>query len=146
MTGWSIRDFRPEDEAGLIEMWKLSGIYRPWNDPQRDIARKTENMQKTGFGLFLVVQESSGRIIGSVMAGYDGHRGSVNYLAVHPEAQKQGIGRALMAEVERWCEAEHCPKINLLVRADNQAVKAFYARLGYGVDEVSGLSRRLIED
>jgi ribosomal protein S18 acetylase RimI-like enzyme len=103
-------------------------------------------MQKTGFGLFLVVQESSGRIIGSVMAGYDGHRGSVNYLAVHPDAQKQGIGRALMAEVERWCEAEHCPKINLLVRTDNQAVKAFYARLGYGVDEVSGLSRRLIED
>ena len=80
------------------------------------------------------------------MAGYDGHRGSVNYLAVHPEAQKQGIGRALMAEVERWCEAEDCPKINLLVRTDNQAVKAFYARLGYGVDEVSGLSRRLIED
>ncbi len=146
MTGWSIRDFRPEDEAGLIEMWKQSGIYRPWNDPQRDIARKTENMQKTGFGLFLVVQESSGRIIGSVMAGYDGHRGSVNYLAVHPEAQKQGIGRALMAEVERWCEAEHCPKINLLVRTDNEGVKAFYARLGYGVDEVSGLSRRLIED
>ena len=146
MTSWSIRDFRPEDEAGLIEMWKLSGIYRRWNDPQRDIARKTENMQKTGFGLFLVVQESSGRIIGSVMAGYDGHRGSVNYLAVHPEAQKQGIGRALMAEVERWCEAELCPKINLLVRTDNQAVKAFYARLGYGVDEVSGLSRRLIED
>lgn len=88
MNSWSIRDFRPEDEAGLIEMWKLSGIYRRWNDPQRDIARKTENMQKTGFGLFLVVQESSGRIIGSVMAGYDGHRGSVNYLAVHPEAQK----------------------------------------------------------
>ncbi|MEC8744289.1 MAG: GNAT family acetyltransferase [Pseudomonadota bacterium] len=146
MTGWSIRDFRPEDEAGLIEMWKQSGIYRRWNDPQRDIARKTENMQKTGFGLFLVVQESSGRIIGSVMAGYDGHRGSVNYLAVHPEAQKQGIGRALMAEVESWCESEHCPKINLLVRTDNQAVKAFYARLGYGVDEVSGLSRRLIED
>ena len=146
MTSWSIRDFRPEDEAVLIEMWKLSGIYRRWNDPQRDIARKTENMQKTGFGLFLVVQESSGRIIGSVMAGYDGHRGSVNYLAVHPEAQKQGIGRALMAEVESWCESEHCPKINLLVRTDNQAVKAFYARLGYGVDEVSGLSRRLIED
>lgn len=146
MTSWSIRDFRPEDEAGLIEMWKLSGIYRPWNDPQRDIARKTENMQKTGFGLFLVVQESSGRIIGSVMAGYDGHRGSVNYLAVHPDAQKQGIGRALMAEVERWCEAEGCPKINLLVRTDNEAVKAFYARLGYGVDEVSSLSQRLIED
>ena len=146
MTSWSIRDFRPEDEAGLIEMWKLSGIYRRWNDPQRDIARKTENMQKTGFGLFLVVQESSGRIIGSVMAGYDGHRGSVNYLAVHPDAQRQGIGRALMAEVERWCEVEGCPKINLLVRTDNEAVKAFYARLGYGVDEVSGLSRRLIED
>ena len=146
MTSWSVRDFRPEDEAGLIETWKQSGIYRPWNDPQRDIARKTKNMQKTGFGLFLVVQDKSGRIIGSVMAGYDGHRGSVNYLAVHPDAQKQGIGRALMAEVERWCKAEHCPKINLLVRTDNEAVKAFYARLGYEVDEVSGLSRRLIED
>ena len=146
MTSWSIRDFRPEDEAGLIEMWKQSGICRSWNDPQRDIARKTENMQKTGFGLFLVVQESSGQIIGSVMAGYDGHRGSVNYLAVHPDAQKQGIGRALMAEVERWCEAEGCPTINLLGRTDNEAVEAFYASLGYGVDEVSGLSRRLIED
>jgi len=146
MTSWSIRDFRPEDEAGLVELWKVSGIYRSWNDPHLDIARKIENMQKTGFGLFLVVQESSGRIIGSVMAGYDGHRGSVNYLAVHPEAQKQGIGRALMVEVERWREAEGCPKINLLVRTDNEAVKAFYARCGYGVDAVSGLSKRLIED
>jgi ribosomal protein S18 acetylase RimI-like enzyme len=146
MTSWSIRDFQAEDEAGLVELWKVSGIYRSWNDPHLDIARKIENMQKTGFGLFLVVQDSSGRIIGSVMAGYDGHRGSVNYLAVHPEAQKQGIGRALMAEVERWCEVEGCPKINLLVRTDNEAVKAFYARCGYGVDAVSGLSKRLIED
>ena len=146
MTSWSIRDFQSEDETGLIELWKVSGIYRSWNDPHLDIARKIENMQKTGFGLFLVVQDSSGKIIGSVMAGYDGHRGSVNYLAVHPEAQKQGIGRALMTEVERWCEAEGCPKINLLVRTDNEAVKAFYARCGYGVDAVSGLSKRLIED
>ena len=146
MTNWSIRDFQAEDETGLIELWKVSGIYRSWNDPHLDIARKIENMQKTGFGLFLVVQDSSGKIIGSVMAGYDGHRGSVNYLAVHPEAQKQGIGRALMAEVERWCEVEGCPKINLLVRTDNEAVKAFYARCGYGVDAVFGLSKRLIED
>jgi len=146
MTSWSIHDFQAEDETGLVELWKVSGIYRSWNDPHLDIARKIENMQKTGFGLFLVVQDSSGKIIGSVMAGYDGHRGSVNYLAVHPEAQKQGIGRALMTEVERWCEAEGCPKINLLVRTDNEAVKAFYARCGYGVDAVSGLSKRLIED
>jgi len=146
MTRWSICNFQAEYETVLVELWKVSGIYRSWNDPHLDIARKIENMQKTGFGLFLVVQDSSGKIIGSVMAGYDGHRGSVNYLAVHPEAQKQGIGRALMAEVERWCEAEGCPKINLLVRTDNEAVKAFYARCGYGVDAVSGLSKRLIED
>ncbi len=143
---WSICDYQPDDETGLVALWKQAGIYRAWNDPHLDIARKTQQMAQTGYGLFLVVRARPSQIIGSVMAGYDGHRGSVNYLAVHPDWQMRGIGRALMGQVENWCEAEGCPKINLLVRTDNEQVKAFYDRLGYRVDEVVGLSKWLIED
>lgn len=80
------------------------------------------------------------------MAGYDGHRGWVNYLAVAPERRGEGLGRALMAEAERRLAALGCPKVNVQVRADNAAAHGFYARLGYGRDEVVSLGKRLVRD
>jgi len=81
-----------------------------------------------------------------VMAGYDGHRGWLNYLAVDPEYQRQGLARQLVQHAEALLLQAGCPKINLQVRSSNQGVIAFYQQLGYGVDEVVSLGKRLIRD
>lgn len=86
------------------------------------------------------------RIIATVMAGYEGHRGWVNYLAVAPEHRRRGIGQALMAEVERLLLERGCPKVCLLVRTSNAAVLEFYRSLGYAQDEAVSLGKRLIND
>ena len=96
--------------------------------------------------LFLVGVDEAGALIASVMAGYDGHRGWVNYLAVHPDARGAGHARTLMGEVEALLLARGCPKINLQVRGDNADAIGFYAAIGYGVDDVVSLGRRLIAD
>ena len=136
-----IRPFRPEDEAGVIALWQRCGLTRPWNDPHKDIARKLEVQRE----LFLVGLEV-GRIIAAVVAGYDGHRGSVNYLAVAPEHRRRGHGRALMRRIEKELTARGCPKVNLMVRAANAEVLAFYEHLGYTRDDVVPLGKRLIAD
>lgn len=90
--------------------------------------------------------ELDGRIVASVMAGYDGHRGWMNYLSVDPALRGRGLGRALVRHAEQALVALGCPKLNLQIRADNAAVGAFYARLGYTPDAAFFWGRRLIED
>jgi ribosomal protein S18 acetylase RimI-like enzyme len=85
-------------------------------------------------------------VIGSVMAGYDGHRGWVNYLAVSPTHQRRGIARQLMTRVEEELLAIGCPKLNLQVRDSNEEALRFYAALGYVVDPAVSLGKRLIPD
>jgi len=136
-----IRPFRPADEAAVIELWRRCDLLRPQNDPRRDIARKL----KVNAEWFLVA-ESDGRIVGAVMAGYEGHRGWINYLAAEPSRRRTGIGRALMAEAERLLRAAGCPKINLQVRAENKDVIAFYERLGFREDKVLSFGKRLEKD
>jgi len=80
------------------------------------------------------------------MAGYGGHRGWINYLAVSPAQQRRGFGLALVAEAERCLDALGCPKVNLQVRANNPGAIAFYQRAGYEVDDVIGLGKRLVVD
>lgn len=136
-----IRTFVPADEDAVIALWRACELVRPWNDPGKDVARKVAVADD---GLLVAVE--SGRIVGAVMAGYDGHRGWINYLAVAPELQGGGIGRALMAEAETRLRAVGCPKINLQVRGDNAAALAFYARLGFAVDDAVSLGKRLEPD
>jgi len=85
-------------------------------------------------------------IIASVMVGYDGHRGWINYLAVDPRSRRQGIGGAMMEEAERRLKALGCPKINLQVRRSNLAVTDFYKSIGFVVDDVVSLGKRLVRD
>ncbi len=136
-----IRPYLESDEAAVIALWHDCGLTRPWNDPARDIARKL-TVQREGF----LVGEIDGRVVASVMAGYDGHRGWINYLAVAPGHRDRGHARALMAQVERLLLALGCPKINLQIRSGNTAVRAFYERLGYVQDEAVSYGRRLIPD
>ena len=133
------------DSAAVIALWDKAGLLRPWNDPQKDIARKLAEMVKGGHSWFWVA-EYEGAVIAAAMAGYDGHRGSVNYLGVDPDYRHSGVGRLIMAQIEADLIAAGCPKLNLLVRADNLDVQAFYEKQGYGRDATISLSKRLISD
>lgn len=136
-----IRPFQPQDQEAVIALWRRCDLVRPWNDPVRDIERKLA----VSPGWFLVgVLE--GEIVASVMAGYEGHRGWLNYLAVAPEHQRQGLARALVTAAERLLREAGCPKINLQVRSSNAGAREFYRRLGYAVDEVVSMGKRLEPD
>ncbi len=136
-----IRTFQSSDTEPVIALWQACGLVKPWNDPHKDIARKLAVMPE----LFLVGSNEDG-IIGSAMGGYEGHRGWVNYLAVHPEQQGNGYGRILMEALEEKLIALGCPKINLQVRDTNLDVIKFYEAIGYKIDQVVSLGKRLIPD
>ena len=136
-----IRPFTKTDDAAVIRLWERCELSRPWNDPHRDIRRKLAVRPD----LFLV-GAISGEVVGSVMVGYDGHRGWINYLAVDPDFRKRGFGRLLMAEAELRLLREGCPKVNLQVRSTNPEVVAFYQRLGYEIEERVSMGKRLIAD
>jgi ribosomal protein S18 acetylase RimI-like enzyme len=136
-----IRTFHAADESAVVALWDECRLTRPWNDPHKDIARKLAIQSE----LFLVgvVDEA---VIASVMAGYEGHRGWMNYLAVTPRFRGRGYVRALVDHVERLLLERGCPKVNLQVRASNPDALAFYRRLGYVQDESISLGKRLIVD
>lgn len=137
----AVRPYHPADEAAVIALWHDCGLTRPWNDPVKDIARKLTVQPD----LFLV-GECEGGIVGALMAGYDGHRGWINYLAVSPAHQRRGHATVLMRMAERKLLEMGCPKINLLIRAGNTAVQGFYESLGFQQDAVISLGKRLIPD
>lgn len=133
-----VRAYKEADEARVIELWMFGGLVKPWHDPKQDIERKL----KVQRDLFLVA-ELEGSIVGVVMAGYEGHRGWVSSLAVDIGQRRRGIGTALMRDVERRLRALGCPKVKLQVRLDNSAVQAFYAAIGFGVDETVIMGKTL---
>lgn len=135
------RPFRGEDEAAVIDLWVRCGLVKPQNDPRKDIQRKSKVKPE----MFLVGL-LDGAIVASVMVGYDGHRGWINYLAVSPDHQKRGFGRRMMDEAERLLRATGCPKINLQVRTSNTEVLAFYRAIGFAPDDVVSLGKRLEHD
>ena len=136
-----IRPFNPSDEEAVISPWRSCDLIRAWNDPQKDISRKLQVRPD----LFLVGL-LNGQIVASVMAGYEGHRGWLNYLAVAPEHQRRGYARAIVDEAERLLRAAGCPKINLQIRSSNHGVIEVYRRLGYSVDDVVSMGKRLEHD
>jgi len=136
-----VRPYRADDEAAVVALWESCGVTRPWNDPLADIARKLRDSPD-----WFLVAEADGVLVGTVMAGYDGHRGWINYLATEPAHRGRGIARRLMAEAERQLAAAGCPKINLQVRSENAGVVDFYRHLGYVADPVVSLGKRLVDD
>jgi ribosomal protein S18 acetylase RimI-like enzyme len=136
-----IRPYEPADEERVVRLWIDCGLVVPWNNPQLDIQRKIDAQPD----LFLV-GSLAGEIIATVMAGYDGHRGWINYLAVHPDHRRTGIGRRMMDEAEIRLRAAGCPKINLQVRRTNSKVLDFYNKIGYARDDVVSFGKRLEPD
>lgn len=136
-----ISEYQEEHAGEVIELWFKCRLVVPSNNPLRDIERKVE----VDRNLFLV-GIINGKIVATVMGGYEGHRGWINYLAVDPEHRNNGYGRLIMREVEKRIRAKGCPKINLQVRESNEAAIKFYKSLGYSDDSVIGLGKRLEEE
>lgn len=135
-----ISDISDADVDAVVDLWTRAGLTRPWNDPGRDIAFARQSAEAT----VLVGRETpDGAIVAAVMAGHDGHRGAVYYVAVDPARQGGGLGREIMAAAERWLKDRGVWKLNLMVRTDNTAVAAFYRSLGYEFEERLNFSRWL---
>lgn len=121
-----IRPYRESDLGAVVDLWRACDLTRPWNPPARDIAF----CRSSGHGEIFVA-EADGGIIGTVMAGHDGHRGWVYYVAVDAARRRDGLGRRLVAQAEGWLATQGVPKLMLVIRDTNTAVQAFYERLGY---------------
>lgn len=134
----AIRAIDNPDIDAVVELWEACGLTRPWNDPRADIllARRTPSSE-------VFVGLLDGRVVASVMCGSDGHRGWLYYVAVESRLQGEGHGRAMVAQAETWLASQGVPKIELMVRHENTAVRQFYERIGYAVDPVSVMARWL---
>jgi len=136
-----IRPFQTEDEDALVALWKMCELTVPWNNPHKDIARKLQVQPE----LFLVgILDNS--LIATVMGGYEGHRGWINYLAVHQDFQGKGYGQEIMNSVETALREMGCPKINLQIRREDDKVASFYQKLGFTNDDVVSMGKRLEAD
>ena len=136
-----IRPFKEGDEEALVSLWNMCKLTVPWNNPYKDIARKL----KVQAELFLVGYLED-KLIASIMAGYDGHRGYINYFAVHPDFQAMGYGKQLMDNVENGLRELGCPKINLQIRERNDKVFTFYQKLGFVEEKRINMGKRLEDD
>lgn len=124
--------------AAAVDLWRACGLTRPWNDPDDDLQRALRGPNST---VLAYLRDSS--LVGTAMVGHDGHRGWVYYLAVAADERRGGIGRDLMRACEMWISARRIPKLQLMIRTDNAVVLAFYGRLGYEINDVVVLGRRL---
>ena len=136
-----IRSFTPIDEKAVLQLWLDCGLVVPQNNPSRDIERKLRVNPK-----WFLVGELDGKIIASCMAGYDGHRGWIYYLAVSPSVQRKGYARQMMEKAEELLKVTGCSKINLQVRTTNQKVIDFYENIGFKIDDVVSLGKRIEVD
>ena len=136
-----VRPYRTDDEESLVSLWQVCELTVPWNNPHKDIARKLQVQPE----LFLVGILDS-HLIATVMGGYDGHRGWINYLAVHPDFQGNGYGQEIMNSVETGLREMGCPKINLQIRSGNDKIASFYQKLGFTSDHIVSMGKRLEAD
>jgi len=133
-----IRIYEQKDEDVVIELWKICNLIVPKNDPKLEINSKI-NFQPYLFFVGLLQK----KLISTIMVGYEGHRGWINYLVVHPDYQRRGFGRQLMKYATNILSNMGCQKINIQVRESNRSVIQFYKKLGFTDDEVLSYGKRI---
>lgn len=117
-----------QDETAVAELWKVCNLVAPYNDPISDLRFACKNPSSTVF-----VAVEGDHVVGTVMAGHDGHRGWLYYVATLPQRRHCGIAKRLIAAAEQWLQQQGIPKVMLLVREGNQMVMDFYSKLGFEV-------------
>ena len=125
-TALAIAPIADDDVATVAALWVRCDLTRPWNDPASDIA-----FARKGPNSAVLVGRDGGAIAATVMVGHDGHRGWVYYVAVDPDHRGRGHGRAIMNAAEDWLRQAGVAKLQLMVRADNIKVQAFYESIDY---------------
>ncbi len=135
---FEISRYKSEFQDAVVDLWRECDLVVPQNDPVEDIKKKTSFQPELFFVGLL-----EGKVVGSVMVGYEGHRGWINYMAVSPEYQRKGYGRKLVQKAIDELKKIGCPKINLQIRRSNTSVIDFYRRLGFKEDDVISLGMRL---
>lgn len=135
----TIREVGDDDVEAVVALWRDCGLTRPWNDPHADVAAARRNPTST----VLVALDESSAVVGTAMAGYEGHRGWLYYVAVAPGLQGTGLGRRVVAAAEAWLQDAGAAEVRLMVRTSNTRVLGFYARLGYTDREATVLGRSL---
>ncbi len=143
VAGLDVRAAVEADDQQVIALWERCALLRPWNDPRADIAlcRATP-----GSELLVASSGVGGSIIAAVMLGFDGHRGWLYYLAVDPRHRRQGHGVAMVRHAERRLRRGGATKVNLMIRAENAAVRDFYHAIGYLTEERVVMARRLDDE
>lgn len=124
------------DVGAVISLWKEVGLTREWNDPAADFVRALDSTSATVLGL-----RTGDTLLGTVMVGYDGHRGWMYYLAVTPTRRRQGLGRDLVSAGEEWLRQRGAVKVQLMVRSENASAHHFYGQIGYAPSDVTVLAR-----
>lgn len=135
---FEIARYSSEYQDAVVDLWRKCNLVVPQNDPVEDIQRKLVFQPDLFFVSLL-----DGKVIGSIMVGYEGHRGWLNYLAVLPEHQRRGYGRKLVEKAVDELKRLGCLKVNLQARRSNVSVIEFYKHLGFKDDDVVGLGKRL---
>ncbi|MDB5738302.1 MAG: acetyltransferase [Sphingomonas bacterium] len=133
-----IHPLRDEEIPAVITLWQAAGLVRPWNDPHTDITTALACASST-----VLAAHAGNALVGTVMAGFDGHRGWLYYLAVAEDHRRKGLGRALVAAAEAWLAERGAPKVQLMIRSENKAVADFYEKIGYERSDVMILGKRL---
>jgi len=132
-----IRTYSEQDLEPVLHLWQQCNLVVPQNDPEADIWLKTERQPELFF-----IGTTIDKVITTLMAGYDGHRGWINYLAVHPAYQRQGIGKQMVFYTMEKLKVLGCPKVNLQIRKTNTGVMQFYAKIGFKTDDVISMGYR----
>tara|TARA_B100000315_G_scaffold242241_1_gene264212 strand:+ start:52 stop:462 length:411 start_codon:yes stop_codon:yes gene_type:complete len=132
-----IRSYQDDDRDEVTSLWRQTFPGEPHNEPNAVIDAKL------AVDRLLFVARDQGKIIGTAMAGYDGHRGWLYSVAVDPDRQRQGIGRQLVDYAVDVLKTKGCVKINLQVRATNAGVVAFYEALGFVVEDRISMGKLL---
>ncbi len=135
-----VRPYTSPDEDAVVALWERTfPDDPPWNEPRAMIRRKLRVQPE----LFLVAKAEGDRLVGTVLAGFDGVRGWIHHLAVDDRERRAGVGTKLMRAAEEGLRSIGCPKVNLQVRATNAEVIAFYRALGYVLEDRAALGLRL---
>lgn len=138
MTSFKIIPYAGKYQTAVIELWERCGLVCPQNDPAKDVEEKMRFQPKLFF-IAIIGEE----VVGSVMAGYEGHRGWLNYLAITPKYQRKGYGKKMVEKAISELSKLGCPKVNLQVRKNNMLAMEFYKHIGFKEDEVLSFGKRL---
>lgn len=143
MTSVTITPFENRNHRDqVIALWQtVFGYEAAHNSPAVVIDKKIA----VNDGLFFVATCATG-VVGTIMAGYDGHRGWIYSVAVHPAYRQKRIGSELVGHAERALIEKGCMKINLQIMDGNESVAAFYASLGYSTEKRVSMGKRIHEN